>query len=179
VRKLKFVLPAAILVGIFSVTFSSCKKTTTNNIVSKDSIYYSPWVQISMTLQVQSNGDSLYFDNITAPAITAKVISQGAILGYYGYPTQSGDTAMFDEAEYGSIAGVTYAPGSIQIEGYDVDLSYNNNGFLFKYVVIPGSILAGTSLNGMTQQQLSKMSFTDIQKAINSGKQATGNTFNQ
>ncbi|HEX3935442.1 MAG TPA: hypothetical protein VHW43_12230, partial [Puia sp.] len=131
--KLKFVLPAILVIAMFSVT--SCTKKTTTNTVVQDSIYYSAWAPLNMTLQIDpTTGDSLYFDEITAPAITAKIISQGAVLGYYGYPSQSGDTLMFDEAEYGSIAAVSYTPGSIEVEGFGVNLSYSAGGFLFKYV---------------------------------------------
>jgi hypothetical protein len=176
---LKLVLPAFILLGMFSATFTSCKKTTTNNIVSKDSIYYSPWVQLSLTMVgVDSQGDTVYDQQLTAPSITAKSISQGAVLGFFGGVTQSGDTAMFNEAELGNNVEVTFAPGSVEIDSYKIDISYDNGGYLFKYVIIPGNILAASSLKGMTQQQLNKMSFTDLQKAINTSKQATGNTFN-
>ena len=132
-----------------------------------------------MTMSIDATtGDTNYIQQITAPAITASIISKGAVLGYFGYPSQSGDTAMFDEAELGYYASVTYAPGTIEVEGYNgVDLSYAQGGFLFKYVVVPGNILT-TTFKGMTQQQLNKMSFSDVQKAINASKQASGNTFN-
>ncbi|HEV2479582.1 MAG TPA: hypothetical protein VGS79_07950 [Puia sp.] len=173
--KLKFILPAAILVGMFSVT--SCTKKTTNTTVVQDSIYYSAWTPLSMTQSIPAAGDTLYIQDITAPKITANIISKGAVVSYYGFVTQSGDTAVFDEAEYGYQAGVTFAVGLIEVTGYNVDLSYNAGGFLFRYVVIPGNVLT-TSFNGMTQQQLNKMSFTDLQKVINASKQTSGNTFN-
>ena len=159
-------------------TVTSCTKKTTNNTVVQDSIYYSPWIPLNMTMQIPSAGDTLYVQEITAPAVTAKIISQGAVLGYYGYPTQSGDTLISDEAEYSGIAGINYTTGNIEVEGFDTNLSYSAGGFLFRYVVIPGNVLAGTALSGMTQQQLNKMNFSDIQKAISSAKQASGNTFN-
>jgi hypothetical protein len=154
---------------MFSVT--SCKKTTNNTTVVQDSIYYSAWSTLSMTQDVVSAGDTLYIQDITAPKITASVVSKGAVVAYYGYVSQSGDTAVFNEAELGYESGVTFAVGLIEVTGYNTDLS----GALFRYVVIPGNVLT-TSFNGMTQQQLNKMSFTDLQKTINSAKQTSKNT---
>jgi hypothetical protein len=156
---------------MFSVT--SCKKTTNNTTVVQDSIYYSKWTTLSMTQDVVSAGDTLYIQDITAPKVTSAIISKGAVLGYYGYVTQSGDTAVFDEAELGYEAGVTFGTGIVEVTGYNVDLSGN----LFRYVVIPGNVLT-TSFNGMTQQQLNKMSFTELQKVINNTQQGSGRTLN-
>ena len=173
---MKFILPAIFVIAMFSVT--SCTKKTTNNTVVQDSIYYSAWIPLSMTQEIPSAGDTLYLDEIAAPAITAKIISQGAVLGYYGYPTQSGDTLISPESDYGLYAEINITVGNIEVEGFNTNLSYNAGGFLFRYVVIPGNVLASTSFKGMTQQQLNKMSFSDVQKAINASKQASGNTFN-
>jgi len=128
-----------------------------------------------MTQDVVAAGDTLYVQDITAPKITANIVSKGAVVGYFGYVTQSGDTAAFNEAEFGYNTGVVFATGLIEITGYGVDISYNNGGFLFRYVVIPGNVLT-TSFNGMTQQQLNKMSFTDLQKAISASQSASGRT---
>ena len=173
---MKFILPAIFVIAMFSVT--SCTKKTTNNTVVQDSIYYSAWTPLNMTQEIPAAGDTLYLDEIAAPAITAKIISQGAVLGYYGYPTQSGDTLISPESDYGLYAEINITVGNIEVEGFNTNLSYNAGGFLFRYVVIPGNVLASTSLKGMTQQQLNKMSFSDVQKAINASKQASGNTFN-
>ena len=174
--KLKFLLAAGVVIGMFSVT--SCKKTTNNTTVVQDSIYYSAWIPLNMQLTVDpSTGDTLYVQQITAPAITSKIVSRGAVVAYYGYPASAGDTVIFDEAEVGNYVGISYSTGSIQVEGFNIDLSYSSSGgYLFRYVVIPGNVLT-TSFNGMTQQQLNKMSFTDLQKAINTAKQTSGNSF--
>jgi hypothetical protein len=174
VSKLKFFLGAAVVIGSFATT--SCKKTTTNNTVVKDSVYYSAWIPLSTALQVDNAGDSFYVDEITASAITAKVISQGAIVGYFGYPVSTTDTLIFNEAEFGYNTEVGISPGAIDIQSV-VDLTYTGStGYLFRYVIIPGNVLT-TSFNGMTQQQLNKLSFSDVQKAVNAAKQASGNTF--
>lgn len=176
---MKFILPAVVVLGMISVT--GCKKTTNNTTVVKDSVYYSPWIQLKTAMQVSSAGDTTYQQDITAKSITAAILSHGAVLGYYGYPYSASDTVMFSEAEmsasvYG--AAMYIATGDIQIVSYG-DLTYTGPaGYLFRYVVIPGNVLS-TSFNGMTQQQLQKMSFTDIQKVMNTPAQtSSGNSYN-
>jgi hypothetical protein len=174
VRKLKIFLPALVVIAMLSTT--GCKKTTTNNTVVKDSVYYSAWLPLSTQMTIDpSSGDTFYTQQISAPAITASVISKGAVIGYYGYPTSGGDTLMFDEAEFGSFAEMSVTTGNIEIDAAS-DLTYTNNGYLFRYVIIPGNVLV-TSFNGLTQQQLHRLSFSDVQKAVNTAKQSSGNTF--
>jgi hypothetical protein len=180
---LKLLLPAVLFFGMFLVI--GCKKTTTNTTVVKDSIYYSAWIPLAMQLDVT---DSEYVQTFTVSKLTSSIITSGAVLGYLGYPTST-DTLVQNLAELSSLFGVEQflEPGTITVatpdeagQGYDCcDLSYtpsNPNSYLYRYVIIPGNVLA-TSFNGMTQQQLSKMSFSDVQKIINAAKQSSGNTF--
>ena len=175
---MKLLLAVTLVIGMFSVI--SCKKTTTNNTVVQDSIYYSKWTPLLMTQEVDpSSGDTFYVQNITASAITANVISHGAILAYYGFPSSTSDTTVLSEAYMVGAAGtgLAFSPGEISITS-GADLTYtSSSGYLFRYVVVPADVLA-TSFSGMTQQQLNKMSFTDLQKAINTTKQTSGNSFN-
>lgn len=176
---MKLLLAVTLVIGMFSVI--GCKKTTTNNTVVQDSIYYSAWTPLLTTQEVDpTSGDTFYVQNITAPAITANIIAHGAILAYYGYPSSTSDTTVLSEAYMVAAAytGLAFSPGQISITSGE-DLTYtSSSGYLFRYVVIPANILAGTAMNGMTQQQLNKMSFTDLQKAINTAKQTSGNSFN-
>ncbi|HLZ88190.1 MAG TPA: hypothetical protein VKQ52_13140 [Puia sp.] len=160
--KLKIVLSALIVIGSLSSLFSvvGCKKTTTN--VVKDSVYYSPWLTISM--KATDAGDTAYYQDITAKTVTAAVIRSGAVLSYLGSPA-SGDTTVAPASDYGLYQLLNV--GNIEIEsfGYLNDFSTSNSSLLYRYVVIPGNVLASTSLKNFSQQQLSKMTFTDIQKA--------------
>lgn len=163
---------------MFSVT--SCTKKNTYNTVVQDSIYYSKWVPLSMTMQIDAtSGDTFYVQAINAPRITASIISHGAVLCYYGFPSSATDTTVYTES---TMLGLNqtltaYSPGQITINSL-YDLTYSSSaGYLFRYVVIPANVLT-TSFNGMTQQQLDKMSFSDLQKAVNNAKQTSGNTFN-
>lgn len=158
---------------MFFVT--SCSKKTTNNTVVQDSIYYSIWTPLSMTLGT----DSFYTEDFSNKAITAGIISHGAVLGYFGYPSGSGDTLMVNEAELTTYYGVEMlvTVGALEVSApYPSDMTYTGSqGFLFRYVIIPGNVLSNTSLKGLTQQQLNKMNFTDVQKALQAGQSASGN----
>ena len=58
----------------------------------------------------------------------------------------------------------------LQSYGYKRDYSTTNSGYIYRYVVIPGSVLT-TTLKDFSKDQLKKMSFTDIQKMISPSAQ--------
>ncbi|HWB93478.1 MAG TPA: hypothetical protein VG605_16570 [Puia sp.] len=172
-RKLKFLLAAVVVIGIFFTT--GCKKTTTT--VVQDSVYYSSWTALAMTYDSQ---DTLYFQDFTNKAITANVLSRGAVVGYLGYVSSSGDTVAESVSDFSSYGvGEAFSVGAIEITSYNYDLSYDKTsgaGYFYRYVIIPGNVLSNTSLSNLTQQQLNKMNFTDIQKALQGvGQSSSGN----
>jgi hypothetical protein len=123
-----------------------------------------------------TDGDSLYYQDFSASKITQSVLSTGAVIGYIGVPSSpnAGDTSITELYYWG--AAEILSPGSLEVDasGYQNDLS----GLLYRYVVIPGSILTTTALHNLTQQQLQKMNFSDLQKAANTPLKGTsGNTF--
>lgn len=180
---MKIILPAAILLGVFA--FTSCTKKTTTTTVVQDSVYYSAWTPIAMQVDLT---DSLYAETFNNSKITAAVISRGAVLGFIGYPSGNGDTVALSIAEAAPEYYVEeiLQPGSItlttpyQPQYNCCDLSYGaTSGYLYRYVIISGNVLANSSLSGLTQQQLQKMNFTDIQKAASTPRQtSSGSVFN-
>lgn len=177
-RKLKIIFPALFVVVLFLSLFSvsSCKKTY--NTVVQDSIYYSPWIPFNMKFDSQ---DSIYYQDFTAKKLTAKVISNGVVLGYGGYPAGK-DTVIQSISELTALYGVQQVlwTDTIEVQSF-ANLTYTaTSGLLYRYVIIPGNVLATTSLKNMSYQQLSKMKFTDIQQAIRKPEDAStgqGNTF--
>ena len=170
-RKLKFIFSAAALVVsvVTLISVGGCTKNTNNTYQTKDSVYHSAWTTLSMTA---SNGDSLYTEDFTAKAVTASIVRSGAVLCYVGGVLSSGDTAASPAVDYGLYS--TFALGAIEVQsfGYKNDLS----GYLFRYVVIPGNVLT-TTFKNFSQDQLKRMSFTDVQKAITAGSSSgQGNT---
>jgi hypothetical protein len=167
VSKLKILFPVIILVGFIVGLFPMVGCNKTNTTVVKDSVYYSPWMSIAMS--PTDAGDTIYEGSISAANVTASIVSGGAVVTYLGEPgyPSTGDTAAETALDFGLYTTLT--PGSIQLTSYGLDNDFSTlvSGLVFRYVVIPGTVLATTSLRNYTQQQLSKMSFTDLQKAAN------------
>jgi hypothetical protein len=177
VRKLKFLMLATASVTALLFTVG-CKKTTNNTTVVKDSIYYSSWAPLVMSFD---NTDSVYFQDFDNSKITASVVSSGAVLGYFGLPNGSGDTSAINAAELNVYFYIEQqiSTGVLDVSAAE-DLSYANNGFLYRYVIIPGNVLANSSLKGLTQTQLQHMKFNDVEKALtNASTQSAGNKFNE
>jgi hypothetical protein len=164
VRKAKILFPILVTLTIGAVSMISCSKSNNSTTVVKDSIYYSPWENIVMS--PTDGGDTIYTGTISASSITETILSSGAVMTYLGEPgyPSAGDTAAEIAVDYGLYC--TEVPGAIDLTslGYLNDFSTGNYGFLFRYVVIPGTILETT---GLTRQQLKSMSFTEVTKALN------------
>jgi hypothetical protein len=157
-------------VSIIVISMVSCKKTTTNNTVVKDSIYYSPWIAMNMQFDAT---DSIYLETFTNSKLTASVISSGAVLTYYGYPSGTGDTVVLDQSTMAlyTYAQVAFTVDSIEVQTlYPYDLTYSasqGSGYLFRYVIIPANILSSSAYKNLSRDQLNHLSFTDASKALN------------
>jgi hypothetical protein len=170
---LKIVFSALFAIVSFAALFSvsACKKTY--NTVVQDSIYYSSWTPLAMSF---NTSDSLYYQDFNNSKITAKVIDHGAVLGYFG-AVSSGDTTISSASEWPTYLGVLQQlqVGVLDLSSY-YNLSYPNGDvpFLYRYVIIPGNVLANSSLKDLSKDQLNKMKFTDIQKALNNAQSSSG-----
>jgi hypothetical protein len=162
VRTVKFLFLAAIVIGLFSMI--GCTKNNNSTTVVKDSVYYSPWTTIAMS--PTDAGDTIFTGTISASHITASIVSSGAVLTYLGEPGNpaTGDTAAESTVDFGLYT--TMVTGSIQLLSFGAgsDFSTSNSGFVFRYVVIPGTVLATTKL---TPQQLKAMNYTEVTKLLN------------
>lgn len=169
-RTVKISLLAVIVIGLFSLV--GCSKSGSTTVV-KDSIYYSPW--LSITMLPTNAGDTTFAENVSASTVTASVVHSGAVLTYLGEPgyPAAGDTAAESAIDFGLYA--TLVTGSIQLTSFFADFSTSNSGLVFRYVVIPGTVLATTKL---TPQQLKSMSYTEVTKLLGTRtKNATPTTF--
>jgi len=167
VRKLKVLSLILGLIGLVSTI--GCKKTTNNTVVKQDSVFYSAWMQLKMT----NVGDTAYYQDISASRLTQTVLSTGVVLSYLGSPGSS-DTSVVNASDYGLYQILDVGNIEVQSYGYLNDMSYSNSGLLYRYVIIPGSVLTTTSLKDFSIQQLNKMKFTDVQKVISTP--AAGNS---
>jgi hypothetical protein len=172
VRTLKISLLAAIVIGFASLT-SGCKKTYTTNVTSADSVYSSGWLTIDDAIVTDSYGDTAYQQAFSNSAITQAIVSDGVVLSYLGYEASGTGTTTDTVAEAALEFDVytTYAVGSVTIDSYPYDDGgygdLNGQGLFYRYVIVPGSVLATTKL---TRQQAKSMSYTEITKALAAAK---------
>jgi len=173
VSKLKFLLLAAPVIAFFSLT--GCNKTTNNITQGTDSVYTSGWFAPTFTISVDQYGDSTYEQLVNNAAITSAVVNDGVVLSYLGVVGNiNGSNAQDTVAELATDYGVytTIEVGSLLIQSLPIDEGglgdFTQDGTFFRYVVIPGSVLATTKL---TPQELKSMSFTEVTRVINSTRQ--------
>jgi len=126
-------------------------------------VYYSSW--FSPTTWTNLYG--IYYFDKEAPAITKDVIDKGAVMAYCmlvndetvarplpAYSTNNTVIWNFTIYDIGKIRFTT-----------NVDEPSTSN--LFRYIVIPGSSkLASTSLKGKSVEEISKMSYSDVCRAL-------------
>ena len=154
-RKLKIFFLAALIISLGAVTLTSCTKNNTTK-VTTDSVYSSHWVTLAMTYNAT---DTAYEQTFTNSGITQNVVNQGIVLGYLGYVASAGDTVAEVASDYQLFT--VFSANTILLQSFVGDYS----GALYRYVIVPGGVLAGTKL---TPQQLKSMSYTEVTKLLNS-----------
>ena len=166
-----FTIPVVLAVGVMLFN-SSCKKTYNTTVTSTDSVFYSSWQTLSMS--PTDAGDTLFYQDIDAPKITSSIMEHGAVLGYFGYEYQSGDTVMLNASE----AVTQYiAVGLIELTSYGDYSDY----YIYRYVVVPGTVsVTSTSTNGTvtttsySAADLKKMSYKEVTSLLNIPSSGSG-----
>ena len=157
--KVKIFFLASTVIGFFFLV--GCSKS--NNTTVQATVYYSPWLTITMA--PTDAGDTAFQGTIAASKLTQAALNTGAVLTYLGEPgfPSTGDTAVESAVDYGLYS--TLVPGSIELLsfGFGNDFSTSNSGFLFRYVLVPGTVLETT---GMTKQELQSKSYAEATKLI-------------
>jgi len=139
----------------------SCSKSNNNNSASaKDSVLYSNWTPLNMSLLgVDPNsGDSVFGQEITAKAITKAIMDRGLVLMYVQGLDPNGDSVI-QNAE-ALMTAYTYV-GAIDLISDFVDYS----GFNFRYVVIPGKTLINGVRDGGQTLSISELKTLDYDAA--------------
>jgi hypothetical protein len=172
----------AVVFAGFAFVLVSCSKGTTGpkgatgatGPAGPDSVIYSSWTTLAMTIQgTQANSsggiDTFYTQSITAPKLTSAFLDKGVVLSYVGVPggaTNGTDTAIYTIADASTFFGLLtqqFSPGEIDLFSLDTDYS----GALYRYVLIPGSVAAGNSiLKGYTKEQLKAIDYATLSKAL-------------
>jgi hypothetical protein len=165
----------SVLVAFSALAIVSCKKGDTGpkgatGPAGPDSILYSAWIPLNTQFNTT---DSLYEQSITASGLTGSILSTGVVESYVGFPN-NGDTAVFNiydpqlQATNGLFSQLLFV-GEI-----DVYATGDYTGELYRYVLIPGSVLTN-GYNGKvyTKEQLKTMSYSQIQKTFNVSSSST------
>jgi hypothetical protein len=163
VRKFKIFFLATVVIGFFSMV--GCTKKDTTTVYTRDSVYSSSWITLGMSF----NGtDSDYEQTISAPAVTSSILSTGVVLGYGAYVNSANDTVEEAALEFDMYQ--TFSVGSILLQA-----GFDNSGLFYRYVVVPGSVLAATKV---TPKELKSMSYTEVTKLLGTttAKQAAPST---
>jgi hypothetical protein len=162
-------------VTILAFSISGCSKGTAGPAgpagragpAGPDSIIYSQWIVLSMSVQVDSLNDSLWSQTIAATSLTSAIIDNGAVLSYIGIPgsgTSGTDTAVFSISEastyFGSVTQ-NFFVGEI-----DLFSLINYSQSLYRYVLIPGNILTSSIFKQYSKAQLRGMDLNTIKKLL-------------
>jgi hypothetical protein len=128
-----------------------------------DSVLYSSWITLKSPY---TNTDSLYDDTLTAPSITKRIIDSGVILSYIQYTDANNIVHIQPMASLGSIIFEDFTVGKINLASPNVNLT----GFLYRYVVIPGSKKTNSTtpgkVKGYTPEELKAMSYEQAQQVL-------------
>ncbi len=154
-KNLKLIL---LLSAVSAFSIVSCKKGDTGpqgpqGPAGPDSVMYSDWIQLQMT----SINDTVYYQQLNAPAVTQGILDSGIILTYIkdqdGYVYHASDYGFYTDFNVGTIEVYTVGDGS---------------DYYFRYVIVPGSVsIGGSSTRKLTQKDLQNMSYKDVQKLLN------------
>jgi hypothetical protein len=165
VKNLRLLSLLALATGF--ATIIGCKKGDTGPAgpAGPDSVQYSAWKTLAMTYTAKdSNGDSVFTETITAPAITQAILAKGSVLGYLVVSDPlSGDSSIISA----SLAfNEFFAVGKIDLVSYGVDFS----GYDYRYVIIPGKIATSSisgSIKTYTIDQLKAMNYSTLTGVLN------------
>jgi hypothetical protein len=169
-------ITAVIAFVAFSV--SGCSKGTAGpagpaGAAGPDSIIYSAWIGLDMTVQnTDSLGDTTYYEAITANSLTSAFLDNGVVISYIGVPggAANGDTLVINSTDVYTYTGGGYLtqdliPGEIELYS-----NFNLDGILYRYVLVPGDILATNVFKQYTAAQLKAVDFTTLSQLLNTAK---------
>jgi len=166
-----------VLSSLVAIVAMGCSKGTTGPAgpagpkgpAGPDSVVHSAWTALAMTFNTT---DSLYEQTITAPAITQRILDSGVIVTYLSIVDNNNVTNVVNASVY--FINEIFTPGSIAL-GSRVDYT----GFNYRYVIIPGTIVAGHMVSGpakgYTQNQLETMGYDAVQKLLGTSSSSSNN----
>jgi hypothetical protein len=176
---MKKIIPFLAVLAVVAIFIAGCSKGSAGPAgpAGPDNIAYSAWIPVSLTQNVDNNNDTTYTQSITVSALTSSILDNGAVLSYIGIPgsgTSGTDTSVFSISEASTYFGALTQVLSVG----EIDLLslVDYSGVLYRYVIIPGSMLTTSTFKQYTKAQLQKMDYSTITKLVNTAKaQSTTN----
>jgi hypothetical protein len=138
-----------------------------------DSVLHSAWITLSMTQNVDANSDTFYTQTITASALTSSVLSSDVVVSYVGVPgsgpngTTGTDTLVVNVSDVYTLTGGGYITQDLLPGIIELTSNFDLSGNLYRYVVIPSSVLTTSIFKQYTKDQIRSMDFNTITKLIN------------
>jgi hypothetical protein len=174
---MKKLISFSLVIGVLAFSISGCSKGSAGpagpagpaGASGTDSIIYSSWITLNTPLNTT---DSLYEEAITANALTSAAISSGVVESYVGFEN-GGDTAVFNiyDPQLQSISGLF---SQILFVGeIDIAATGDYTSDLYRYIIVPGSILTTSTFKQYTKEQIKTMSYSTVTKLL---KEATAKT---
>jgi hypothetical protein len=182
--KMKNLISFSLAITVIIFSMSGCSKGSTGPAgpagpSGSDSVLHSAWIQLSMLQNVDANSDTFYQQSITAASITADVISNDVIVSYIGIPgsgpngAAGSDTLVVNASDLYTYTGGGYLtqdllPGLIELYS-NIDLTQ----VLYRYVIVPSSVLTTSTFKQYTKEQIRGMDFTTLSKLVNTANAKT------
>jgi len=174
---MKFHRSLLAVVSILVLGAISCSKSGTTGATGAagpagpagpDSVVYSQWISLAFNF---NTNDSAWEDTLSAPSITQTILDSGVILTYVNFQEQDGTYHVVPVSALGSLFFEDYSLGHINIVVPGIENNYT--GLPYRYVTIPGSMVAATStgakaVKGYTMQELKAMPYTQLQQMLSS-----------
>jgi hypothetical protein len=164
---MKYFRSLLVVATIIAIGMMSCSKGSTGPAgpagpAGPDSVAYSAWIPLTFTY---NTNDSLFEDTILAPAVTTGILDSGVILSYIQFKDQNNVVHIQTISSLSNVISEDYSVGKINIIAF-----FDLTNFLYRYVVIPGSLKTGNSTNtkikGYTPTELKAMSFEQVQQVL-------------
>lgn len=181
---MKNLISFSLAITVIAFSISGCSKGSAGPAgpagpSGSDSVLHSAWIQLSMDQNVDANSDTFYTQTITAASLTGSVISTDVVVSYIGVPgsgpngTTGTDTLVVNVSDVYTLTGGGYItqdllPGIIELLS-NFDLSGN----LYRYVIVPSSVLTTSTFKQYTKDQIRAMDFTTLSKLVNTANAKT------
>lgn len=172
---MKKLISFSLAITVIAFSISGCSKGSAGpagpagatGSAGPDSIIYTSWITLSTPLDTT---DSLYEETITANALTSATLNSAVVESFVGLVQNSGDTAIFNIYDPQLQAIVGLFSQALFVGEIDIAATGDYTGVLYRYIIVPGSILTTSTFKQYTKEQIKTMSYTTVTKLL---KEAT------